>query len=63
MAQDLYNQFVTVPHISAGFVPSSGAPDRSAAPRPPAPPGSPLALPEASTPPAPPDDENAVSAE
>lgn len=26
MAQDLYNQFVTVPHISAGFVPPSSGP-------------------------------------
>ena len=39
MAQDLYNQFVTVPHISAGFVPSTVSS---------APPASPIDSPEAS---------------
>ena len=44
MAQDLYNQFVSVPHISAGFVPSSDAP-APVVPLPPAPPASLLGSP------------------
>jgi hypothetical protein len=39
MAQELYNNFVSVPHISAGFVPPA-APPGTAAPVPPAPPAS-----------------------
>ena len=59
MAQDLYNQFVSVPHISAGFVPSYDAPAPDV-PLPPAPPASLLVSPEASpTPPTSPVDENA----
>ena len=64
MPQDLYNQFVSVPHISAGFVPSSyGSPGPSSPPLPPAPPVSLLGSPEAfPTPPTHPVEENAVSA-
>lgn len=52
MAQDLYNQFVSVPHISAGFVPPPAAPVASAPPLPPVP--SLLPSPETSSPPTPP---------
>lgn len=65
MAQDLYNQFVSVPHISAGFMPaSSGSPAPSAPPFPLAPPASLLGSPEASPKaPTPPVEESVVSAE
>jgi len=45
MAQDLYNQFVSVPHISAGFVPPASSPS----PPPPSP--TPRASPTPHTPP------------
>ena len=57
MAQDLYNQFVSVPHISAGFV-SPSAPGPSDPPLPPAPPASLPGDVEASPTPTPPVEEN-----
>jgi hypothetical protein len=61
MAQDLYNQFVSVPHISAGFVPpSSDSPATIAPGRPASPSGSTKAC---ATPPTPPVEEAEVAVE